>query len=51
MRVLRVITGLLGTISNQLNDHSQRLQVDSLSLLDLQQSVLLDTAHILRRVL
>ena len=51
MRMLRGITRLLGTISNQFNDHAQRLQLDSLSLLDLQQSVLLGTAHILGRVL
>ena len=49
--VVPIVIGSLGTISKQFNDHAQRLELDSLSLLDLQESVLLGTAHILRRVL
>ena len=44
-----IVIGLLGTISKQFNDHVQRLDLGSMSLLDLQKSVILCTAHILRR--
>ena len=50
-----VVIVSLGTISKQLNDHAQRLELTlvyaCLRLLNLQKSVLLGNAHILRRVL
>ena len=47
--VVLIVIGWLGTISKQFNDHAQRLELDSLSLLDLQKSVLLGTVTHFRK--
>ena len=50
--VMTIVFGLQGTISKHyFKEHTHRLELDSLNLLDPQKSVLLGTAHILRRVL
>ena len=46
-----VVIGSLGAISKQFKEHLQRLNIEKISLIDIQKTVLLATAHILRKVL
>ena len=46
-----IVIGSLGAISKQFKEHLQRLNIEKISLIDIQKTVLLQTAHILRRVL
>ena len=46
-----IVIGSLGAISKQFKNHLNRLDLDKISIIDIQKSVLLGTAHILRKVL
>ena len=46
-----IVIGSLGAISCQLKGHLKRVEIDNIKLIDMQKTVLLGTAHILRKVL
>ena len=49
--VIPIVIGSLGTISKQLKHHIERLELNNISLIEIQKSVILGTANILRKVL
>ena len=49
--VIPIVIGSLGTIPKQLKHHIERLELNNISLIEIQKSVILGTANILRKVL
>jgi len=46
-----IVIGSLGAISKQFKEHLKRLELNNFNVMNIQKSVLLGTAHIIRKML
>ena len=50
-KIVPIVIGALGAISKQFKNHIDRLELNNINLIEIQKSVILGTASILRKVL